>query len=478
MDTLSPIKDDKGDIVQCVLTSEDFTALKKAQEKIEQLAFYDALTGLPNRRLLHDRMNQAFHSAKIRGNKTALMFLDLDKFKSINDSLGHNAGDELLTTLAKRLENAVRPGDTVARLGGDEFTVVIYSVNSLNDVVHVAERIFEELPKPLRLENQTISITTSMGITLYPDDCEDIETALRNADLAMYHAKSEGRNNFQFYTDEMNTRALGQIDFERQLRQALPNNQFKLYYQPQIDIKTQTVVGVEALIRWFGDDGKIVSPDVFIPIAEESGLILDIGEWVIKQACRDCRRLSQLFAQPITMAINISGHQFKQAQALMRLVQQQIESNSLQSSLIELELTESMLIDDIKTTVEYLNKFRDLGVKLAIDDFGTGYSSLSYLKQFPINRLKIDRSFVNDIEVDQDDAAIASAIIALAHELKIEVLAEGAETEGQLAFLATHQCDLYQGYYFSRPIPMDELIELFEREGLRKKALVKPRQRL
>lgn len=458
MDTISPIKDESGRIVQYVSTSEDYTALRQAQDKIEELAFYDSLTGLPNRRLLHDRMKQALELSTKNYSYVAVLMLDVDKFKNINDSLGHKAGDELIRQVAALLTEHARHGDTVARLGGDEFIVVLSNIRDMNEVVFFAESLLEKVRKPIVLFDNPVSVTTSIGITLYPSDGGGHDELLRNADLAMYHAKSEGRNNFQFYTREMNERALTQLDLERRLKIAVQNESFELHYQPQVDIETGRMKGVEALLRLV-DDGEFISPDKFIPIAEESGLMDQIGEWVLTRAFSDAVRLKELVSAPITMAINLSASQFRQSDKLIQSVTTKLKESGIQPKYIELELTESMLIEDVDSTVDTLNELRGLGVTLAIDDFGTGYSSLSYLKNFPIDTLKIDRSFVKDIGIDPSDAAIAVAIITLAKELNMSVLAEGVETEGQLLFLEGHGCSAYQGYFYSKPLPFVELVE-------------------
>lgn len=466
-DTISPIRDEKGDITHFISTAEDYTELRKAQDMIERLAFYDPLTNLPNRRLLQDRMRQAIEGARREGQQVAIMFLDLDKFKHINDSLGHPAGDQLLREIAQRLTDSVRAMDTVARLGGDEFTVVLSEIHHLNDVVHVAEKILERIQKPVILEGFSMHVTTSIGITLFPNDGTDINDLLRNADLAMYHSKSLGRNNFQFYTEEINQKALSHVDLERRLRKAIDSESFVLHYQPQLSIQTGEITGIEALVRWVTVDQGVVPPHEFIPLAEETGLIEPIGEWVLQRALQEASRFMDIVKKPVKVAVNLSAYQFKRADRLKSRIREIIGASGMDPSLIELELTESMLVDNVQGTIETLSELREMGITLAIDDFGTGYSSLNYLKRFPIDILKIDRSFVHDLQTNPNDAAITAAIVAMGHQLRLKVVAEGVENRAQLAFLKGCKCDFYQGYFFSAPVPMDRLIELYRKQEKR-----------
>ena len=459
MDTISPIRDEEGRIVQYVSTSVDYTALRQAQDKIEQLAFYDPLTELPNRRLLHDRLKQAISVSSRNYSYVAVLMLDIDKFKNINDSMGYKAGDTLIKQVAAILTKHANSGSTVARLGGDEFIVVLSNIQDMKEVVFFTEDLLDKIREPIDLLGTKISVTTSVGISMYPLDGGEGDDLLRSADLAMYHAKSEGRNNFQFYTREMNERALTQLNLERRLKIAVQQNDFELHYQPQVDVETGKVKGVEALIRWV-EEGEYIPPDKFIPVAEECGLMDQIGEWVLCQAFNDAIKLQSLLSDPITIAINLSVCQFRQSEKLIESVTDKLNKTGINAGLIELELTESMLIEDVNATVQTLNALRALGVTLAIDDFGTGYSSLSYLKNFPVDTLKIDRSFIKDIGIDASDAAITVAIITLANELNMSVLAEGVETEGQLMFLEGHGCGTYQGFFYSKPVPFDDLVEL------------------
>lgn len=466
-DTISPIRDEDGGITHFISTAEDYTELRKAQDMIERLAFYDPLTNLPNRRLLQDRMRQAIEGGRREGHQVAIMFLDLDKFKHINDSLGHPAGDQLLREIAQRLSDSVRAMDTVARLGGDEFTVVLSEIHNLNDVVHVAEKILDRIQKPVVLEGFAMHVTTSIGITLFPGDGTDINDLLRNADLAMYHSKSLGRNNFQFYTEEINQKALSHVDLERRLRKAIDSESFVLHYQPQVSIQTGEITGIEALVRWVTVDQGVVPPNEFIPLAEETGLIEPIGEWVLQRALKEASRFMDIVKNPVKVAVNLSAYQFKRADRLKSRIREIIDASGLDPSLIELELTESMLVDNVQGTIETLNELRLMGITLAIDDFGTGYSSLNYLKRFPIDILKIDRSFVHDLQTNPNDAAITAAIVAMGHQLKLKVVAEGVENRAQLAFLKGCKCDYYQGYFFSAPVPIDRLIDLYRKQEKR-----------
>ncbi len=461
MDTISPIRDDEGRIVQYVSTSVDYTALRQAQDKIEQLAFYDSLTELPNRRLLHDRLKQAINISSRNYSYTAVLMIDIDKFKNINDSMGYQAGDTLIKQVASTLMQNVSEGGTVARLGGDEFIIILPNIQDMKEVVFFTESLLDKIREPIDLLGSSITVSASVGISMYPLDGGEGEDLLRSADLAMYHAKSEGRNNFQFYTREMNERALRQLNLERRLKIAVQQQDFELFYQPQVDVETGQVKGVEALIRWV-EEGEYIPPDKFIPVAEECGLMDKIGEWVLEQAFNDAEKLQSLLPEPLTMAINLSVCQFRKSENLIESVAHKLKKTGLNAGLIELELTESMLIEDVSATVESLNALRALGVTLAIDDFGTGYSSLSYLKNFPVDTLKIDRSFIKDIGIDASDAAITVAIITLAKELNMSVLAEGVETEGQLLFLEGHGCGTYQGYFYSKPVPFDALLELLK----------------
>ncbi|TKB09682.1 EAL domain-containing protein [Desulforhopalus sp. IMCC35007] len=435
-----------------------------AENKILRLAYYDNLTELPNRAFFMARIEQAISFAKQQERSLAVLFLDLDNFKRINDTLGHNVGDELLRTTARRITHSLRSSDTVsrsvvedqnkrhlARLGGDEFTVLLADLQQPEDALIVANRIREELAKPMQLNDHKLIITPSIGISLFPRDGNDVVTLLKSADMAMYFAKRTGRNNVQFFEGSMNENALLRMNLENELRQAIERNEMSLHYQPQIDLTTGKVTGLEALIRWQNFTLGNVPPLDFIPIAEDSGLIIPIGEWVLRTACRQAKSWQDADVEFSRIAVNVSVRQFAQKE-FPSLIAQVLRETNLEPSALELEITESILMNNADKAVETLKQLKAIGVHLAIDDFGTGYSSLSYLKQFPIDRLKIDRSFINAITTDTDDQAIASAVISLAESMKLQVTAEGVETVGQMQFLKQEKCDEAQGFHISRPM--------------------------
>jgi len=455
---ITVVRNDQGEITYYIGSFTDISERKQAAQKIEYLANHDHLTNLPNRFSLMERLSQALGQAKRSTSHLAVMFIDLDHFKNINDSLGHHIGDMLLFHVAARLSESVRSADIVGRLGGDEFVVVLPQIQSGIDSVHIANKIQQAMSQTFRIGGHDLHITASIGISVFPHDGETIEEMMKNADLAMYSAKAKGRNNYQFFMQEMNSTAQERLLIEKNLRAAINREEFLLHYQPQIEAITGRVVGVEALVRWQHPQYGLVPPDMFIPIAEETGLILPIGIFVLNTACRQLTAWLSEGLPPIRMAVNLSARQFKQDN-LPRLVAEVIAESGIDPHLLELEITESVAMDNPEETILHLRRLREMGIELSIDDFGTGYSSLSYLKLFPANRLKIDRSFVQDIETDSDDAAIAAATIALAHKLGKEVIAEGVETEGQLSFLKDQQCDIIQGYFFSRPLPAAELAQ-------------------
>lgn len=439
-------------------TAQRLSEREQNAQKIEYLAHYDPVTNLPNRFSLMARLPQALELAKRFDSRLAVIFIDLDRFKNINDSLGHHIGDLLLFHVAGRLLESIRSADIVARLGGDEFVVVLPLIRSNIAAAHAVRKIQQFLSQTYTVEGHDLNITPSIGISVFPNDGESVEELMKNADLAMYHAKSGGRNTYQFFTQEMNLTVQARLVLESDLRGAIEREEFLLHYQPQIEMTTGRVVGVVALIRWQHPLRGLVPPDMFIPIAEETGLILPIGELVLKTACQQLASwLSQGFP-PFRMAVNLSARQFRQGN-LPSLLARLLTETGIDSHLLELEITESSAMDDPEAAITHLRSFREMGIELAIDDFGTGYSSLSYLKLFPVNRLKIDRSFVKDIETDSDDAEIAAATIALAHTLGKEVVAEGVETTAQWSFLKGKQCDILQGYLFSRPLSAEGIIE-------------------
>ena len=427
------------------------------QEKLNYLAYYDVLTGLPSRTLFQDRLDQALTSANRHEGRLAVLLIDLDNFKNINDSLGHNAGDQLLKQLATRLANSLREGDTVARLGGDEFVSILVNVASEEDVTVVTQRILKLSAEPFTIDDHELFVTCSIGISLYPKDGEDAETLLKNADAALYSAKDKGRNNAQFCSAEMNVKALQRLTLENDLRQALKRQEFLLHYQPRVDLCSGEITGMEALVRWQHPEQGLVPPGSFIPAAEDSGLIVPLGTWVLHTACAQNKAWQAAGLKPVCVAVNLSARQFRQ-QDLVELVTRILRETGLDAAYLELELTESMIMHDVEATIATLTRLKAIGVKFSIDDFGTGYSSLSYLKRFPIDFLKIDQSFVRDLTTDPDDAAITKTIISMAHDLGHKVIAEGVETEEQKSFLQLHHCDEMQGYLFSRPVPA----EIFE----------------
>jgi diguanylate cyclase (GGDEF)-like protein/PAS domain S-box-containing protein len=432
------------------MVAMDLTSHKQYEARLEYQANYDALTGLANRNRLHDRLRQAIVSAQRYGHQIAVAFIDLDHFKFINDSLGHHIGDQLLKAVAARLKSCMRENDTVARHGGDEFVVVID--HSAEKVISMLmPKILASVAEPVMVDERELQVTCSIGFSLYPMDGLDADTLLKNADAAMYRAKEQGRNNVQFYTHELNQKIRKRLVMESILRHALARGEFFLHYQPQVALQTGCVIGVEALIRWNHASEGVIAPSDFIPLAEELGLIVPIGEWVLRTACAQMKAWQQAGLPKISVAVNLSARQFRQrdlAGGIARVLQE----TGLDPCYLDIELTESMVMHDVELAVATLGKLKAMGIKLSIDDFGTGYSSLSYLKRFPISVLKIDQSFVRDITCDANDAAIARSIIALAHSLKLQVIAEGVETEGQLKYLGLHGCDAIQGYYFSRPL--------------------------
>lgn len=427
-------------------------ALTHTEDRLELLAHYDAITGLPNRNMFNQSLGQALDRARRSGGGVALLFLDLDRFKLINDTLGHHVGDALLHAVGLRLMGAVRKSDLICRLGGDEFTVVVENLRQAESLSYMCEHLISALSRPFQLQQQEIYIGTSIGISIYPSDASDAETLVKHADTAMYEAKEKGRNNFQFFSPEMNVRSLRRLALETKLRHAIARNEFVLQYQPQIDLATGKMVCLEALIRWNEPERGTVSPTEFVSVAEDCGLIVAIGEWVLQQACAQMQhwRAQGGFAD-VRISVNLSSRQFKQSD-LVEAVTLILRRNHLQPDALELEITESSLMDGSEEVVEKMRRLRALGVQLSIDDFGIGYSSMSYLKRFPLNRLKVDGSFVRDVPQSAEDVAIITAIIALAHSLGLGVVAEGVETQSQIEFLLAAGCGEAQGFYFAQPM--------------------------
>ncbi len=452
-------RDEDSQHAYLIVQIADITETKNSQKRMERLAFYDTLTGLANRTLFQERLLHAIEHTRRRNASAALMYLDLDQFKRVNDTLGHEAGDQLLKEVALRLTECVRKEDTVGRSGGDEFTILLYDISTPSDAGVVAEKILQRLREPIHLSGQPLVVTTSIGVTIIPGDGNASNELMKNADLAMYRAKERGRNNYQFYSEEMNSNASSRLRMEYEIRTALLNNEFELYYQPKIRLTDQRLVGMECLIRWDHPTRGLIGPNEFIQVAEETGAIVDIGTWVIRAACEAGRIFSELNGSPIYTAVNISPRQFRDPN-LVQTIQRCLRQTKLNPNFLELEITETMLMHDIDVALVTLNRLAQLGLRFAIDDFGTGYSSLNYLKKFPISTVKVDRSFIMDIPDVQDDMEITAAVIAMAHRLRMEVVAEGVETAAQLHFLQSQACDYAQGYLFSKPVSFTEFKKL------------------
>jgi len=457
--SISTVRDRSGRVTHYVAVFSDITERKASEARIAFLAQHDPLTGLPNRTLLQDRLDQSLAQAARHGTRIALLFLDLDRFKTINDSLGHMVGDRLLQGVALRLASCIRETDTVSRQGGDEFLIVLTDIHVPDDAARVAEKILDKLCPAFEIEGQQHATSFSIGIALYPEDGECAETLMKNADTAMYHAKEEGRNTYRFFDEVMNVNALERLHMENALRRALDQQEFQLYYQPQVNLASGRIIGMEALLRWFSGTLGGISPAHFIPLAEECGLIVPIGRWVLFEACRQARQWQDRGLPPVPVAVNLSAMQFRRAD-MVATVREALESAGLDARWLELELTESLLMQSGAEVEATLRELKALGIRMSIDDFGTGYSSLAYLKRFPVDCLKIDQSFVRDLTEDPDDAAIVRAVIQLGRSLRLEVIAEGTETPDQLDFLRMEGCSAAQGYVFSPPLPADAVTEL------------------
>ena len=459
--TITPIKDQSGTITHYVATGKDISERIQIQERLQHMAHHDALTDLPNRNLFLDRLQQALNRARWHNRLVAVMFMDLDRFKNINDTLGHNVGDQLLLELSRRLGGTVRDGDTIARFGGDEFAILLDDIDSDSHISSLAQKLLDTLSMPFKINKQELFVTASIGVSIFPNDGDDSDTLLRNADVAMYRAKDMGKNNYQFYSDDLSARIFERLTLENHLRHALERNEFVLYYQPQVDARTNKISGVEALLRWQHPELGLVTPNNIIPLLEETGLIEKVGHWVLETACRQSRAWHDTGWPFIHMSVNISSRQFNNTNFISS-VHDIINQAEINPEFLELELTESMLMRNASSTVNALHSLSGRGVRFAIDDFGTGYSSLTYLRRFPIDTIKIDRSFIHDVTDNPDDAAIASAIIVMAQSLSLNVIAEGVENQKQLDFLTSRNCHYLQGNFFSRPLPAEELTRLLE----------------
>jgi diguanylate cyclase (GGDEF)-like protein len=454
------------------------TEIDQRSHDIQHLAYHDPLTGLPNRRLLEDRLGHAVAVAERQGRSVAVLFADIDNFKVVNDTLGHKIGDELIRIVATRLTASTRSMDTVARWGGDEFVVVVENIASPGEAASISEKITEAVGQPIDLGNNLLRIGVSLGISLYPQDGQDVTTLVKNADMALFEAKGRGRNTFHFFDQTMNSRALRRLEIEMALRQAIDHDQLELHYQPKIETTSGRLTGVEALVRWRRPGEGLVPPDQFIPVAEESDLVVAIGDWVLREACAQILRWRAKGLGDIHVAVNLSPRHFRRDEDVDDIIRV-VESSGVPARLIEIELTESTLLHDPGRVAEHLKRLRDQGFGIAIDDFGTGYSNLSYLRRLPITTLKIDRSFVMDIEQNADNGEIIRAIIAMANTLGLALVAEGVETEGQLAFLRRCSCEVAQGFYFARPMPPADIERFLEQAdpvgiGLRRAALPAP----
>ncbi|MCJ7765576.1 MAG: EAL domain-containing protein, partial [Thiovulaceae bacterium] len=451
---ISPVRQADGRITNYLAIKEDITEKKRAEERIEYLAHFDQLTGLPNRTMLNDRINYLLNIAKHNNKQLVVMLLDLDHFKNINDTFGRSIGDELLKETAKRLKTAIREEDTVSRLGGDEFVIVVFDTDA-NGAMHMATKLIETLSKPYHIEQHELIITPSIGIAIYPDDGEDFETLSMNADTAMYRVKQESRNNFRFFTQEMQLNSVRNLQLENSLRLALAHNELEVHYQPQVSMQDGHIIGAEALLRWRHPELGMVSPAEFIPIAEDNGQIIPIGEWVLRTAVKQMKAWMESGLPSMVIAVNLSAVQFHQPE-LTKLVINILDEEKLPPEHLELELTEAVAMKNPQAAITVMNELHEKGIRMSIDDFGTGYSSLSYLKRFKVYKLKIDQSFVRDIPDNPEDKAIVSAIITMATELGMRTIAEGVETSEQLAFLRLKRCSEVQGYYFSKPLQPEQ----------------------
>jgi len=463
--TISTVKDHQGNITNYVSVFSDISEVKKKQEKIEFLAYHDSLTLLPNRQFLQDRLNQSIASASRRKEKLAVLFLDLDHFKRVNDSLGHAAGDKLLKTVAERLNDLLRINDVACRLAGDEFVVVLEGIKDSSDIQTIAQKIIREISQPMLIAGHKINVATSVGIAVYPDDALDTDSLLKNADAAMYEAKSNGRNGYQFFCQEMDNNALQRLIIEEELAEALKLGELEVYYQPQIDMQNHQIAGAEALVRWNHPKYGIQGPGFFIEIAEASNLIIEIGQFVLDSVCRQYKMWQSMDCDINKIAVNLSVRQFSDPN-LISILSQLLDEYELNGKFLELEITESLLMQNNEAIKNNIEGIKRLGIELVIDDFGTGYSSLSHLRSLPIDVLKIDSSFVKDIGIDTNDEAIVRSIIVLAKAMNMTVIAEGVEIESQQDFLHHEGCEIAQGYRYARPMPVNKFDDFYQQKNL------------
>lgn len=456
--SISGIRDDEGEITHYVAIFSDITERKLSEERLVYLAHHSILTDLPNHRLISERLAQAIKQAERKKKKLAFLSIDLDHFKQVNEAFGRPVGDELLITVSNRLKSAVRDCDTISHLSGDSFAILLTESSEVEHTATIAQKILNLLSKPTTLDQHTIIISASIGISLYPADGTDNKTLMAHADQAMSRVKKQGCNGYQFYSEEIGIHSLERIELKMAIRRALERNEFELYYQPKLDLKTGEITCLESLIRWQHPEKGLILPAAFIPMAEETNLIIPIGEWGLRAACKQARRWINKGIPPLRIGVNFSARQFQQ-EGLLESVLSVLQENDLPSSALELEITESIAMDQVDKGIKTMNQLNKHGVRLAIDDFGIGYSSLGYLRQFPVHTLKVDQSFIKNLTTNKDDAAITAAIISMGHNLNLEVIAEGVETESELGFLKQHDCDGVQGYYLSRPLPADMLEE-------------------
>ena len=452
-------RDEHGNILYSMAGIVDVTERKKADQEVQHLAHYDALTGQPNRILLQERLQHALIRAQRDNDKVGVLFVDLDRFKWVNDTLGHACGDELLKDVAKRMQDCVRQEDTVARFGGDEFVIILYGFSGDEKPPHFAQRFLDALSKPITLEGVEMKNSASIGIAIYPMDGKDVDTLLRNADMAMYSAKEHGRNNYRFFSGEMNEKVLVKLGMENRLRRAINNREFYLVYQPQFDLLAKRITGFEALLRWDDPEYGPVPPTDFIPVAEKCGVIYQLGEWVLQTACEQAKGLQKKGYQGLRMAVNVSSTQFLRHD-FIDMVEEMLRRSDLDPEFLEIELTETLVMENLQQGIDRLTDLKVRDIKLAIDDFGTGYSSLQYLKHFPFDRIKIAQEFVKEIPGNSEDLAIVEAVLAIARTLKLDVIAEGVETSGQLEYFSSSYCNEIQGYFFARPYKPEHLSTL------------------